>query len=443
MNAKPRLIVLLCSVLTTVGACVGPGTKFKVRESKPQGLVIGVKPFKLAKKISGGVHMTPVVDDPSCPLDLNPRGVLAYEKIALAAFLAERLKSMPGISEVLIVTEDTPAVDATVDAEIECSNAEGFAINTTVRRMDGKVLNNSFFYRQSTLRGMDLGPLDAFVYFIEYPLVGWPMRLVLEPMINPIFHQSDPWNPRVMAWPYGPNNSIFGQNYAHSIKDPSEIVASDAKLIDEIAKDVVRSFKNYRFESKGLRAAVYADNKVKEPNEQMIRMGEEAARVEREQVWVPISQALTTRIEATKNAYYAWKKEALVFSDKKVVAHAQKSAAETMEMLGAMTSMSAGMLAGASAAQGNTQFLAPSINLATQGAELMAQGAADAAVAANRIRELDAALTKCAESLNYGVGHQITVRIYNKVYQLKGSREEMLRELHRVVKEEMNKASQS
>jgi hypothetical protein len=120
----------------------------------------------------------------------------------------------------------------------------------------------------------------------------------------------------------------------------------------------------------------------------------------------------------------------------------EKSNAEALQFLGNITSMAGGMAAGAAAAQGNVQLIAPSINLAVQGAEISAQGQANQRVAENKIKELNAALAKCSEPFNSSTGRQLTIRIYNKVYQFKGSKEEMIKELHRVVKEEISKQAE-
>jgi hypothetical protein len=421
-----------------LSGCAGPGTPYKVKSAKKQGLIIGVKPFNVSKHYpKANYHCAPLTGEPVY-LGPNSQGALLYEQIAFPALIAEQLKSQPGVSECVVVTEDTPAVDAVVETEIIASTPEGLQLKVSLKRMDGKVIDSSTLYRRATLQPMNLDPLDIFVFGINYPLVIWPMRLVLEPIGEPIFCPSDPWNPRRMAWPYG-NNSIYGEQPSHTIKSPSEIVDSDSKLVSMIAAEMARAARRYRFDSKELRAAVYAENKSKQPNKRAVQMAEEAGRVEREQLWAPLTLTLSRQVGATKAAYYAWKEEALVISSKKVTAQHQKSSAEAMQFLGTMTSMAGGMSAGKAAAEGNVQLIAPSINVAAQGAVMSAQGDADLKVAENKIKELNAAFTKCSEPFNSAAGRLMTVRIYNKVYYFKGSKEQMLKELHRVVKEEITK----
>ncbi len=75
-------------------ACAWPSTGYVIRESKPAGLVLGVK---LATVIAPEGQGTPV-------------GAFNNEQIALPALLAEALKKTPGISDAIL--GETPAVEA-------------------------------------------------------------------------------------------------------------------------------------------------------------------------------------------------------------------------------------------------------------------------------------------------------------------------------------------
>jgi hypothetical protein len=418
MKTHLKKIIYQISSIALLSACAGPRSQYKVRESKPKGLVIGVKLATVPKTLA---QSTPI-------------GPLNYEQLALPALLVEELKRTPGISDAVVVLENTPAVDAVMEVEIAFSDSRVTWLDVKIRRIDGKVLRSDRFVRVAT------GPsayIDNQVREDYFGFYIWPIRLVLEPLVRPVFSPSDPWNPRHIVWPYG----HWDKDDAKLITSPKQIEPQDLKLISNVAKDASRSLGQFRYDPSEMKAAIYSGVQGRLPSQRMIRMAEEAAKVEREQVWKPLTDSLLTRIAATKDVYYAWKQEAWMFEEKRESALVAKSNAEAMQFLGAITSMAGGMAAGAAAAQGNVQMIAPSINLAVQGAEIGAQAEADIKVAENKIRELNAALVKCAEPFNSAAGRQITVRIFNKVYQLKGSKEEMLKELHRVVREEMAKQS--
>jgi len=427
------LLLPLC-----VGSCSGPGTKFKAQQAKPPALIVGVKPFKVENTIARyNIHFEPFTGFPGCNLGPTPPGVLSYEQLALPALLVQELKKTPGIADAYIITDDTPAVDVTVECAIASSTPEGFRLTVEVKRLDGKSLKKEGAARLATLQRYNPGPLDLYFYGLSYPLTVFPLRLALEPVLNPVFSPSYPWEPDDMVWPYG--KYFYYKPLSYTIKDPAEVQSSDAALVTEIAQNVAKSARRYRYDAKQLRAAVYADSRKQEPSEKLVAMGEEASKVEREQLLRPITSALTQRIGATSNVYYSWKREALVISDKKVVADAHRQAAENVQALGTLTSMAGGMAAGYASAKGDTQMLGQSIGIMAQGAQITEQGDADLKVAMNKLRELNAALAQCGEVFNTGAGREITVRIYNKLITLRGSKEEMVKEFHRVVKEEMAK----
>jgi hypothetical protein len=418
---NPPLKKSLCPVLfaALLSACAGPSSLHKVRESRPSGLVLGVKVATVSRPLGQG----------------TPIGALNYEQIALPALLVEELKRTPGITDAVVVLENTPAVDGVMEVEIVNSDARIWTLNVNIKRIDGKVVRSDRFVRVATGWSVYMENQTTEDYFGFYI---WPLRLVLEPLFRPVFSPTDPWNPRHIVWPYG----NWDKDDAKVIASPAEIETHDLKVIANIAKDASRSLRQYRYDPSELKAAIYSEMPASRLNSRMVKMAEEAAKVEREQVWQPLTDALCKRIAATKGVYYAWKQEAWTFEEKKERAIVEKSNAEALQFLGNITSMAGGMAAGAAAAQGNVQLIAPSINLAVQGAEISAQGQANQRVAENKIKELNAALAKCSEPFNSSTGRQLTIRIYNKVYQFKGSKEEMIKELHRVVKEEISKQAE-
>lgn len=191
-----------------------------------------------------------------------------------------------------------------------------------------------------------------------------------------------------------------------------------------------------------LRALVYAEAKKTASTPELVKMGNEAAKVERQQLLEPLTKALTPRIAATSGLYHAWQKESVPYLNQQDLAAAQQASAEADAMFGMLMSFAGGMAAGYSAGMGDSLGMMSAMPMISSGVEMQAQGQADAAVAANKIRELTAALARQKVAFATGDGRAVTVRIYNKVYTLKGSKDEMTKEFRKIVKEEMTKELQ-
>jgi hypothetical protein len=225
---------------------------------------------------------------------------------------------------------------------------------------------------------------------------------------------------------------------SHAAKDVSGIRATNQGLFNQAATTVAATRQKYAYDPEDLRALVYAEAKTPSTPE-LVRMGKEAAQVERTQVYSPLTNALTPRIDATSQVYHQWQKDSVPFIAQKAQAEAEKASAEAAETLGMLMSFAGGMAGGMSAATGNSYGMLSAMPLMTTGAEISAQGSADAAVAQNKINELSAALAKISGQFNIGAAREMTVRIYNKVITLKGTKEQMTAEFRKIVKEEMAK----
>jgi len=217
------------------------------------------------------------------------------------------------------------------------------------------------------------------------------------------------------------------------------IRVKNAGFFSQAAAGVAACRAKYAYDADDLRALVYAEAKVPSTPE-LVRMGKEAAEVERTQIFVPLSSALTTRVSATSNLYYTWQKTSVPFVNERDKAQAAKSEAEASQAFGALMSFAGGMAGGYSASQGNSLGMLEAMPIVTGGMEISAQGAADEAVAQAKINELSAQLARIShEDFGTGAGREVTVRIYNKVYTLKGSKAEMTTEFRKIVKAEMEK----
>lgn len=389
-----RYRFLTLAVVALLSSCASPG--YKTKPGNPASLVVGVKEFTTPgyAKLSAG-----------------DRGVHDYEHLALPAMLVQALSRTPGVSKAYFVPAGTVAVDIIVDGAIIKSNGRDLTVSLQVARMDGKVLGK----QQVTLTHQpsphvimaDAGRLE-----VTGRLPGTTAR--------------DPRDNKIYVVP------------VDTSKDVSRIRAADEGLFNQAASLIAGMRQKYASDPEDLRALVYAGSK-KSSTPELVRMGMEAAKVEREHLCAPLTSTLVPRISATAGVYHQWQKESVLYLNAKEDAELDKKIANINATIHGVLSIANFALAGANALQGNTSMANMGSQAGMRGAADFDRASAAASVAQNKVSELQAALARQKQQFSTGLAREITVRIYNKVVTLRGSKEQMTDEFRRVVKEEMNK----
>lgn len=230
-------------------------------------------------------------------------------------------------------------------------------------------------------------------------------------------------------------------NYVLGDASTTTIQKTTDAMWNQVAAAIITAKAKTKINLPEARAFAYTGNTALIPNEQIIKDAELAGGIERDRILAPLSSTLVPRANIASKYYTKWQMESVPFVTQKETAASQQAAAEFASVLGTVA-MGLSAVSSISAAQSGDVY---GMQLAQQNMGLAAvateSAAADAAVAENKVKELQAQLANLKRDFSIGMGRQITVTIYGKVVTLHGSQAEMLKQFRDVVKDKLNKQS--
>jgi hypothetical protein len=219
------------------------------------------------------------------------------------------------------------------------------------------------------------------------------------------------------------------------------IVAAKLTLFLKVAAaDLMAPVKKTSISLPHARMRAYAENPALPVTEKRLADSDAAGDIERSDVLAPLTQAMLPRSKIMEKSYVAWQGVSTPLVRERQVAKSRQTTANITQAL----ALAGGALSVASSYQaaqaGNVAQMQAANQTLSQANTVMVQGAANAAIAENRVKQLTAALAAFKNEFAVGQQRQVTVHIYGKLIKLTGSQRDMLNQFRSVVKEQLNKS---
>lgn len=229
------------------------------------------------------------------------------------------------------------------------------------------------------------------------------------------------------------------EEYSYALKHPEEEPHNEMlelqNLYVEILEDVRKEWEKLSYDLGDLRAVAYAGDPAVPISPEVLSAAEEAARVEREVLLVPLSKAVTDRAVVAATSYFTWQdlSKGLVYESGRAK-RGKFFSAVTSGLMGA-TAIASLAMGYEAAGQGNSQAVQLAQQNTRLASEQMVIHANNADIAQNRIENIQESLDAYKKTFGDQGAKPVTVSIYGKVFELKGSQQDKLAEFHRTVGE--------
>lgn len=223
----------------------------------------------------------------------------------------------------------------------------------------------------------------------------------------------------------------------HPEEEPHDEMVELENLYLDVREDVRKQWKGLKYDLNDFRAVAYAADADVPLTPEVLEAARQAAEVEREVILLPLSNVVTDRAVVAARSYFAWQdlSKGLVYEQ----ARAKRGkffSAVTSGVMGA-TAIASLAMGYEAAGQGNAQ----AVRLAQQNTQLasnqMVAHATNMEVQQNRLDNIQQSLDEYKQTFGEQGAEPVTVSIYGKVLELKGSQSEKLREFRRTVAEHL------
>jgi hypothetical protein len=236
--------------------------------------------------------------------------------------------------------------------------------------------------------------------------------------------------------------TVWKKNFSYSIASGTDAVINSTvgSFWAKAAKSVSDSRQKTKINLAEARAVAYAGNPNIIPTEQVLGDADIAGELERTQILAELTDHLLPRADAASQYYRSWQQESMHFLKGRDKAKRQKASANFGQGLAIMAAGASAYAGGYAVAQGDTYNAQLAQTNITQATMLAENASANAAVASNKIKQLEEQLQILKSDFAIGTGREITVTIYGQIVTLHGSQMEMMKQFREVVRNKLTEA---